>query len=336
MTGEDGERVALSMKELAELAGLDPSTVSRALRGDSRRVAKSTIERVRRLALETGYTPDPAAAALRGGASRLLGVVVNTLDDIVMGILLTAIVQESHRLGYQPMVMVTREDPETRADAIRRLQGRRVDGIILCDSVIGHEVPEALVDSDIPLVFAMRGCDGQLSVVADDLAGGALVAEHFLAQGHTEVGLVPGPAQARTATDRAAGFRAVIEHHPSATLAMPGIGGYEPEQGYQATRELFTMKQQPTAIFCTNDPAAIGATRALIDLGFRVGSEVAVAGYNDLPSSRYLQTPLTSVSTDIPAMGREAAARVVNWIQGGAPSSYLLAPELRIRESSTG
>ena len=61
-----------------------------------------------------------------------------------------------------------------------------------------------------------------------------------------------------------------------------------------------------------------------------------MAGYNDLPSSRYLQTPLTSVSTDIPAMGREAATRVVDWIQGGTPSSYLLAPELRIRESSTG
>lgn len=119
------------MKDLAELAGLDVSTVSRALRGDSRRVARSTIDRVRRLASETGYTPDHSAAALRGGSSRLLGVVVNSLDDIVMGMLLTAIVQESRRMGYQPMVMATDDDPAARADAVSRLQGRRVDGFIL-------------------------------------------------------------------------------------------------------------------------------------------------------------------------------------------------------------
>jgi LacI family transcriptional regulator len=322
------------MKELAELAGLDTSTVSRALRGDSRRVAKSTIERVRRLALETGYTPDPAAAALRGGSSRLLGVLVNTLDDIVMGILLTAIVREAHRLGYQPMVMVTNDDPEERADAIRSLQGRRVDGFILCDSLLGKEVPKALIGSETPFLFAMRGCDDYVSVKADDVEGGALVADHFLANGHTNIALIPGPTHVRTATDRAMGFQAAVERHATASLTMPGSGGYDAEDGYQATRALFSMKQRPTAVFCTNDHAAIGASRALFDMGYQVGHDVAVAGYNDLPWAHFLQTPLTTVRTDITSMGTSAASLLIDWIQGETVSSLVMTPELVIRESS--
>lgn len=323
------------MKELAELAGLDTSTVSRALRGDSRRVAQSTIDRVRRLALETGYTPDPAAASLRGGSSRLVGVLVNTLDDIVMGILLTAIVAECHRMGYQPMVMVTNDNPELRADAIRRLQGRRVDGFILCDSLLGQEMPKALAGSNTPIVFAMRGCEDQISVTSDDLRGGALVADHFLTNGHTDIALIPGPAHVRTASDRATGFRAAVERHPTATLVTPGSGGYDTQDGYNSTHALFSMKQRPTAIFCTNDHAAIGATRALADLGYRVGHDVAVVGYNDLPWSSFLQTPLTSVRTSIRSMGEQAARRLVGWVQGESVTSELLAPELIIRESST-
>lgn len=326
----------LSMKQLAELAGLDTSTVSRALRGDSSRVAKSTIERVRRLALETGYTPDHAAASLRGGSSRLLGVLVNTLDDIVMGILLTAIVQEAHRLGYQPMVMVTNDDSEERADAIRRLQGRRIDGIILCDSLLGKEVPAALLGSETPYLFAMRGCDEHVSVRADDVQGGALVAEHFLRNGHTNIALVPGPAHVRTATDRAVGFQSTVERHPTASLTMPGSGGYDAEDGYRATKALFSMKQRPTAIFCTNDHAAIGASRALIDMGYQVGHDVAVAGYNDLPWAKHLHTPLTTVRTDISSMGTSAASLLIDWIQGGSVDSLVMVPELVIRESSKG
>lgn len=322
------------MKELAELAGLDTSTVSRALRGDSSRVAQSTIDRVRKLAAETGYTPDPAAASLRGGSSRMLGVLVNTLDDIVMGILLTSIVAESHRLGFQPMVMVTNDNPEVRADAVRRLQGRRVDGFILCDSLLGQELPAALIGSEAPIVFAMRGCDDQVSITADDVRGGALVAEHFLTNGHTNIALIPGPSYVRTASDRATGFRKIVEAHPTAALTTPGSGGYDTQDGYEATRSLFSMKQRPTAIFCTNDHAAIGATRALAHMGYRVGHDVAVAGYNDLPWSSYLQTPLTSVQTNIRSMGQQAAHGLIDWIRGDRTTSHVITPELIIRESS--
>ena len=180
----------------------------------------------------------------------------------------------------------------------------------------------------------MRGCEGRISVTANDRQGGALVAEHLLGTGHTNIALIPGPAHARTAADRAAGFRDVVEQHPTAALTFAGTGGYNTEDGYEAASSLFSTKQRPTAIFCTNDHAAIGASRALFDMGLNVGHDVAVVGYNDLPWSKYLQTPLTSVHTDIPTMGRDAAVRLIGLIQGEKVTSEVIETKLIVRESS--
>lgn len=325
----------LSMKQLAEIAGLDISTVSRALRGDSSRVAAGTIERVKKLAMETGYTLDPAASALRSKRSRLIGVVVHTLTDIVMGQLATAIDQTAREAGYLSMVVATQEDPEARSEAVRSLKARRVDGLILCESELGREVPAELVDSTMPFIFAMRGCDGRPSVTADDLQGGRLVAEHFSATGRRHVALIPGPERARTAAERAEGFsRAAVDAGLTLTVA-PGPGGFGAEEGRQMTELLLKRRPRPGAIFCTNDHTAIGAIRALTDAGLAIGSDVAVAGYNDLSMSPFLQTPLTSVRTDIPSIGREAVLRLLKIIEGQPTTSLKLTPTLCVRESSS-
>ncbi|MFC9223809.1 LacI family DNA-binding transcriptional regulator [Streptomyces hygroscopicus] len=324
------------MKQLAELAGLDISTVSRALRGDSRRVAASTIERVQALARATGYVPDPVASSLRSGRSRLLGVVVPILTDIVMGILVTAIEEASRELGYLSTVVATHGDPAVRSGAVSLLLKRKVDGLVLCDSEMGHEVPAQLKSSGVPFVFAMRRCDGEVSVTADDQRGGALVAEHFIATGHRQVAVVPGPANARTAVDRMTGFLDVMAEHPEVQVApSPTGGGFGVEDGYRFVTALLARKARPTALFCTNDHTAIGAARALADLGLRVGHDVALVGYNDIPQAAYLETPLSSVRTDLNLMGSTAAQRLVSLVDGEDAAGMTIEPTLVVRASSS-
>lgn len=328
-----------TMKQLADLAGLDISTVSRALRGDKRRVAPSTIARVKELADHVGYRPDPVAASLRNGSSRLVGVLVPALDDIVQGILVTAIDAAARERGYLSTVIATHDDLVTRADAVDQLLARRVDGLILCDSSIGHEVPTQLRSGDLtstPVVYTMRRSDDGVSVTADDIAGGRLVADHLLGSGHRELAVVPGPPNARTAVDRVVGFVAAVQEEPGARVHFPpgGAGGFSVADGFEATAALFAAGARPTAVFCTNDHSAIGAARAIRDQGWELGRDVALVGYNDIPQAAYLETPLTSVRTDVSEMGRLALDRLLARIAKTDAPSVSLEPTLVVRESS--
>jgi LacI family transcriptional regulator len=326
----------ISMKQLADMAGVDVSTVSRALRGDTKRVAATTIERVQKLAQEQGYVADPVAATLRSGRSRMIGVLVPTLTDIVMGHLVMAIDEASQETGYLSMVVATHGSPEARLHAIDRLLGRRVDGLILCESQIDDPLPPQLRNGDVPHVFAMRAGDDGISVTADDEAGGALVAEHFLEDGHEKVAVVPGPRNVRTAIDRVSGFTDALSARSNVTLLPPGTRpGYGVADGYQSTVKLLRRRSRPTAIFCANDHAAIGAGRAIVEAGLRIGPDVALVGYNDIPQAAYLETPLSSVRTDLPLMGRTAAQQLVALLNGTEAASSQLTPTLIKRASSS-
>lgn len=325
----------ISMKQLADMAGVDVSTVSRALRGDTKRVAAATIERVQKLAQEQGYVADPVAATLRSGRSRMIGVLVPTLTDIVMGHLVMAIDEASQEMGYLSMVVATQGSPEASRRAVDRLLSRRVDGLILCDSRVGCPVPAKLRGGDVPYVFAMRAGEDAISVTADDEAGGSLVAEHFLEDGHDRIAVVPGPRDVRTAIDRVAGFTSALSGHRNVTLLPLGAhAGYGVADGYQSTQKLLRRRLRPTAIFCANDHAAIGAGRAIVEAGLRIGEDVALVGYNDIPQAAYLETPLSSVRTDLNLMGRTAARQLVALLDGAEVSSSQLAPTLIKRASS--
>ncbi len=327
---------AMNMKQLAVLAGVDVSTVSRALRGDSSRVATATIERIQRLAREAGYVPDPVASSLRSGRSRLIGVVVPVLSDIVMAILATAIEEAFRELGYLSAVIATHGDAGVRSAAIDHLLGHKVAGFVLCDTEVGCAIPSQLETEPIPFVYAMRRSDSAVSVTADDYRGGALVGEHFAAMGHQHVAVVPGPAAASTSLDRVTGFTEAVMDHPHMKLmAGTAVGGFGVDDGHRyALQMLDSANTTPTAIFCANDHAAIGAGRALADRGLRVGRDVALVGYNDIPQAAYLETPLSSVRTDLESMGRSAAQCLVSLMEGRDAHSLALEPTLIVRASS--
>lgn len=324
---------AVSMKDVARLASLDISTVSRALKGDSRRVAPATIERVQKLAQEIGYVPDAAASSLRGGKSRLLGVLIPRFSDVVIGQLVEAMETRMHAAGYVPLVIATEDDTELRNMAVRELMGRRVEGLILADALLGHEIPEELDMDEIPAVLAIRGAEGALSVHADDRLGGRLAAQHLIERGHDHVALLKGPSCARTARDRADGF---LEEVHSAGVHVTSVAGrgFDLEAGYLAARELLSRGSEFSAVFCVNDYNAIGCARALTEGGLRVGRDVAIVGYNDIPLAAVLETPLTSVRTDISAMGASAVHTLLNRIAGESCASKVLEPRLVARASS--
>lgn len=324
------------LSDIAAAAGVHVTTVSRALRGGEG-VGRGTAERIRRVAGELGYLPHPAATSLRTGRSTLLGVVVPRLTDLVLATVYEGIESGAAELGYHAVVANSSDDPENQRLRVETLLGLRVDGLILGDARTDTELVRELVDAGRQVVLVSRRLAGVPSVTCDDERGGALAAEHLLALGHRDVGVIAGEPYASTGLDRAHGFRTACA---SAGVAVPDThvraSRFDVRGGREAAEALLALDPPPTALFAVNDFAAIGAMGAIRDAGLRVGADVAVIGFNDVPLAAELPVPLTSVRSPMREMGYRAARMLAGCLAGERGEPQTLVPELRARASTLG
>jgi len=332
---ESGMAQRMTMTQLAHLANLDVSTVSRALRRDARRVSAATIDRVQQLALQVGYLPDANAASLRSRRSYVIGMLVPDLTDVVLANLFEEVSAAAGAKGYLTIVTSTRTTPDRRRAAAQAFVSRRVDGVIVADATVRHGVPEVLVSSGTLFVMALRSGGLYPSVVVDDVAGGRSAAEHLLAAGHREFCIVGGPRGVRTVNRRISGFLQACRHAGVVVRASAvRYGDFGVEGGYRSMAQLLDGRKRPTAVFAVNDYNAVGAARALQEHGAVVGQDVALVGYNDIPLGRFLETPLSTVRVDHAAMGREVVQLLLRRVNGEAVEAVQLKPELVVRDSS--
>lgn len=336
--GAGGRTVTL--KDLAKELGVHPSTVSRVLHSGSE-VAKgaasaATAERVRDLARKRGYSPDPQAASLRTRRTRLLGVIVPRLSDLVLAIMYEGIEEAAAELGYSTFVMNSRDDPDEQRRKTDFMLARRVDGLIIGDAHLDSSLLQELTARKVPFVLMNRRVSGYPSATCDDVLGGELVADHLWDKGHRHVSVIAGEPYASTAIDRTAGF---VERWRS-------LGGrisdddvvwsrFDTAGGREAAETILTNgKPRPTALFAVNDFAAIGAMGSLRSHGLTVGQDVAVVGFNDTSLAAELPIPLSSVHSPMLDIGRAAVHLFQRVLDGERVQPEMLKPTLCVRESS--
>jgi len=186
----------------------------------------------------------------------------------------------------------------------------------------------------VPYVLVMRDAgEHHPAVVCDDAAGGRMVAEHLLAQGHRRVALLAGPDFSDASHQRAKGYRdALAEHGVELPHELVEPGGLHATTGREAMETLLARSRDFTAVFCANDFVAFGATTALQAAGLAPGEHVATVGYNDLQAATTLH--LSTIRTPQEELGQLAAAALLQAIGGGNPGRRILMPELVVRESS--
>jgi LacI family transcriptional regulator len=338
--GEVGSGRKVTLKDLARELGVHPSTVSRVLHSGSD-VAKgaastATAERVRELARKLGYSPDPQAASLRTRQTRLLGVIVPRLSDLVLAIMYEGIDEAAAELGYSTFVMNSRDNPEEQRRKIDLMLARRVDGLIIGDARLDGSLLQELTARKVPFVLMNRRVPGYPSATCDDVLGGELVAEHLWDKGHRHVAVIAGEPYASTAVDRSSGFLSrwrslggVISDDDVVWSTFDTAGGRQ-----AAEKILSRSKPHPSALFAVNDFAAIGAMGVLRSHGLTVGQDVAVVGYNDTSLAAELPIPLTSVHSPMLDIGRAAVQLIQGVLNGEKPEPARLRPTLRVRESS--
>ncbi|AHK28330.1 LacI family transcriptional regulator [Rhodococcus opacus PD630] len=328
-----------TLRLIADELGVHVSTVSRVLNGTTepgvRAASAATTERIRALADSLGYRPNPHAASLRTNRSNLIGVLVPRLSDYVLATVYEGIEEAAEEAGLSTFVTNSLDEPDNQSARTDMLLARRVDGLIFGDAHMDHRFLDSVAERGTPFVLVSRRSGEYPSVTCDDRTGGSLAARHLLDRGHERVGIIAGLPFASTTVDRSGGF---AETFAAAGCPVPEedivYTGFDAAGGRLGAVELLAREPGLTAIFATNDFAAIGAYGALRDAGREVGRDVAVIGYNDIPLSAEITVALTTIRSPMHAMGRRSVQKLVELLGGAEVTSERLAPELVERAST--
>jgi LacI family transcriptional regulator len=331
----------ITLRALSQQLGVSVSTVSRVLNGsqDDAALAASaeTVLRIRKLAAELQYRPNPHATSLKTQRSQAVGVLVPRLSDLVLATIYEGIDEAAYKNRVFTFVSNTQDSPAIQRELGEMALARRVDGLIIGDAHVdsANEFLEDIAGRGIPFVLVSRRAGDYCSVTCDDYRGGALAAEHFISQGHTQLAVIAGESFASTGVERAAGFVGycrTVGIDISSDLIVPSH--FDTAAGYEAGMKLLSRSIRPTAVFAVNDFIAIGVMGAARTLGLTPGQDIAIVGFNDTPLAAQLPIPLSSIRSPMHEMGYRAMELLLQKIKGRSVSSIRLEPELVARDSS--
>jgi LacI family transcriptional regulator len=325
-----------TLSDVATIANVSPSTVSRILNGTAV-VAKDKRERVLKAIEQLNYRPNVIAQGLARGQSMTIGVVTQAISSPFYGEALAGVEAGLEGSGYHALFASGHWLVEEEREALKMLTSRRVDAIILTGSSIPDSELQQLAKT-LPVVIVGRTVPGleDCCISVDNRVSCSLGIKHLIALGHRQIAYISGTATIQTdALDRFEAYRQTLE---SAGLKYdPNLvveGDYQERSGLFGVETLFARGAIFTAVACANDQSAYGVRLALHRRGIRVPDDVSLIGFDDLQSSAYTTPPLTTVRQPIVEMGRLASKMALSILRGMPIKPSPMNAELVIREST--
>lgn len=329
-----------TIREVAQLAGVAPSSVSRAL-SNHPDVSPKMKERVLRAAAQLGYQPDFLAQSLRSGATRTVGFIVRDISIPLFADIIKGAEQTLENSGYSTLLMNSFQDPALEAKHIGVLSRRRVDGLIVSlASESNSETLRALGKIRIPIVLLDREVNGVAAdtVVFDHAEGTRAATKTLIELGHRRIGLIIGSSGIRPSRERLRGFLSAYE-------AAGMLGRREdvmemrtstPETGAKATLALLDKALPPTAIVAGDSQLGVGMLTALNERGVRQGRDISVIVADDMSLLRLMDPPVSVVHRNAEDMGRVAAELLLRRLRdSSAPVALEVLPTRFISRGST-
>lgn len=297
-----------TIEDVAAASGVSVATVSRALRGLPN-VAPSTRERVREIATQLRYQPDPAAARLASGRSRTVVMAVPVLSSWYFSQVMAGAEAVFSEAGHDLLVFAV-DSEQNRSGFLGRAEVRRASGMILADLRVAPEEVLELGAAGVEVVTIGTEVAGCSTVFIDDEDVGRMAAEHLVGLGHRAIGLLSGqaedPMNFAVPQRRRAGYQqALAAHGITVRPELEQAGNFSIRGGAEAMRELLALPDPPTAVFAMADEMAFGAIRAVWDSGRRVPRDVSIVGVDDHDLSPVLS--LTTVRQNVSEHGAMAA-----------------------------
>lgn len=328
---------AATIRDVAERAEVSVASVSRVLNGTGP-VTETTRNRVLEAAAALQYVPHSGARSLSTSKTRMIGLILPDLYGEFFPELIRGMDVAARSLGYHLIVSSSHEDAEEASAAVRSMRGR-VDGLIVLSPHLGAAHLATGLAGRTPVLMMNGGTDGGYpSIVIDNHGGAMLAVAHLIDTGRRRIAHIAGPAGHLDAEARRVGYLQAM-----ARAGLPATvldGQFTHVSGHVAGLDLLQREPRPDAVFAGNDNMAVGAMLALQDAGLNVPEDIAVVGFDDLPTAGLVRPGLTTVRTSIPETGRGALERLVRLINAAGEAvadtaCEIVRPELVVRASSS-
>lgn len=330
-----------SIYDIAERAGVAPSTVSRALR-DHARISKETRTRIKQIADEMGFVPNSIARSLVSQRTHTVGVITAGLADPWVGTVIQGIEDAAYAAGYTLILTTTKERHFGENAVVDVLQQRRVDGIIVVPVYEGSEefdpglTPTVLINEGLRL-----GPDHRWRLVAiDDEKSAGLAVDHLLELGHRRIAYVGSVRRPSSTRHRQEGYEAALR---AARVPVERDLSFHPalqdDLSAGASSLADVLGSGATAVFCYNDMTAIGLLSECRRRAVRVPDDLSVVGFDDIETARLVTPTLTTVAQPRRALGQTATTSLLRLVDGpgdeeGVDKHIYLSCKLVMREST--
>ncbi|MDZ5471215.1 LacI family DNA-binding transcriptional regulator [Bacillus sp. 31A1R] len=331
-----------TIKDIAKVAGVSVTTVSRALNGYSD-VNEKTRQKIMAVAKELKYSPNTLARSLVMNKSNTIGLLVSGLtrssakDNFTFKIL-SGVNEYLSNSGYDLVLFSTTSTKQREKTYTELCRERRVDGVIMQGIKTDDPYLIEVVDSDIPCVLIDIPIESDTVgyVTTDNISGAKKAVQHLLELGHKKIAMVNGHEFAFVSKRRLEGF--MEAHHEMNVPVNPSwivSGAFDEDEAERQALKLLTDFPEITAVFCASDLMALGVIKAAKKLKIDIPTQLSIVGYDDILLASYVSPALTTVAQDIYQMGYKSAELLVQMLQGDAVSHIItLENELKMREST--
>jgi len=329
------ELMAVSIKDIARLAGVSHSTVSRALR-NSPLLPVHTRERIQRIANDHGYSASAIARGLVTRETRSIGVVLTSIADPFNGAIVSGIQEVADAARYSLILATSEAEPEREKAIVHALQERRVDGVLVASSRVGAFYAQGFADLDVPIVLLNNQHPSEFihSVTIDNFDGANQAARYLISVGHTAIAYLGDQFGMQSDTERYRGYRSALQAHRirhRKDLVIRGNG--KPAGAQIAAAELLSLAHPPTAIFCYNDMSALGVSGEAAKRGLKIPRDLSVCGFDDLFFTPFLDPPLTTIRQPKEEIGAQAMHLLLKILKGEKGKTLTIKGELVVRGS---
>ena len=332
----------VTIKDVAQLAGVSPSTVSKVMNG-SGRISEATKARVELAIRKINFRPNSIARSLRKSSTLSIGMINNARSSKNTFVLqlMVAVEAAAKREGFAVFMCNSGASQAREADYAEALFDKQVDGIIFLDNVVRERALPSAERDGTPLVFLNEYAaqSAHPSVIPDDRQGGHLAATHLLDLGHRRVAHISGRLKHDANHARLQGYRDALEEVgvPFDPTLVQGQDTWDESGGFESALRLLALSQPPTALFCASDTLAFGALDALRERSVKVPEDVAVVGFDDSLAAAQKRPPLSSVALPFDEMGQLAMKLLLAALREGKREATVhRLPCTLVRRASSG
>lgn len=306
--------MAVTLKDVAQKAGVSPSAVSRTFT-EGASVSAAMRARVERAAAELGYAPNALASSLTTGRTKLIGLIVDNFRNPLMLQVFDLFTRGLQDRGLKPLLL-NLTDASDPAESVRMLRQYSVDGVIVASSTLPESFAPAFRAAGLPVVhaFGRPAPRSEVHVVGiDNVACGRMAAETLVAHGYHRLAFLGGPRGATSTQDRARGFVGTLADCYGIEARTSFAAAYTFEAG-RAEMTRLLAREPAEAYFCGDDLLAVGAMSAIESAGLSVPGDIGLIGLNDMEMSGWENISLSTIRQPVPAIIAAAIDLVVEGI----------------------